>query len=146
MIEQRWEFRAGVLKAFGASGSVVAELLTFNDVARPAFAEGPLFPLPPEPHVETWREYAVEAAERGVWNALRSRLPQLQFPVRAGMSQTEAYQAATRRGEARRFPTAKGRRCARRVSSGSGCENRSPGRSRSFAPPTATISSFWCGR
>jgi hypothetical protein len=41
----------------------------------------------------------VEASELGAWEVLRSRLPQLRFPVRAGISATEAYRAATRRGE-----------------------------------------------
>ncbi len=59
----------------------------------------PFLPPPPEPHVEVWREYAADAAQMGAWEALRRRLPQLRFPVRAGISQTEAYRAATRRGE-----------------------------------------------
>lgn len=60
----------------------------------------PFLPPSPEPHVDVWREYAHDAARLGAWEALRRRLPQLRFPVRAGTSQTEAYQAATRRGEA----------------------------------------------
>ena len=104
MADQRREFRAAVLRAFGASGPVVEELLAFDDVARPPPASAGPFPLPPEPHVETWREYAAEAAEQGAWAVLRSRLPQLRFPIRAGMSQTEAYRAATRRGEIASIP------------------------------------------
>jgi hypothetical protein len=55
-------------------------------------------PLAPEPHVATWRQYAAEAAERGAFETLARRLPQLCFPIREGISQTEAYRAVTRRG------------------------------------------------
>lgn len=46
-----------------------------------------------EPHVATWAEYA-----KSPWPSLR-RLPQTAFPIRAGISQSENYLAATRRGE-----------------------------------------------
>jgi hypothetical protein len=117
MANPRRDFRAGVLMAFGAVGPVVEELLAFGDAAMHSPGQPPLAlpsppsdggegrvrgmpPLPPEPHVEAWREYVAEATHRGAWDVLRRRLPQFQFPVRAGISQTEAYRAATRRGEA----------------------------------------------
>ncbi|HLL83358.1 MAG TPA: hypothetical protein VK420_11925, partial [Longimicrobium sp.] len=62
-------------------------------------AEGAGYPLPDEPFVAAWEGYAADAARVGVLEALRARLPQLSFPVAAGMSETEAYRAATRRGE-----------------------------------------------
>ncbi|HVS35676.1 MAG TPA: hypothetical protein VMS17_08840 [Gemmataceae bacterium] len=99
MTDPRWEFRAGILQAFGASGPVIEELLAFGAVARRPPHEAPSLPLPAEAHVEVWREYAAQAAKTGAWNALRPRLPQLQFPVRAGISGAPDYLAATRRGE-----------------------------------------------
>lgn len=60
-------------------------------------AETPL-PPPDEPFVSIWQEWAAEARDMGAWKVLASRLPQLAFPVRPGMSGTEAYQAATRKG------------------------------------------------
>ena len=108
MAESKRDFRAGVLTAFGAAGAAVEELLAFGDAARRPAATGgappPLLPLPAEPHVEVWREYAAAAAEVGAWDVLRRRLPQLQFPIAEGISQTEEYRAATRRGEPARPP------------------------------------------
>ena len=55
-------------------------------------------PLADEPFVETWAEYAAQAATRGVYEVLRERLVQLRFPIQAGISTTPEYQAATRKG------------------------------------------------
>lgn len=56
------------------------------------------FPLPDEPFVPFWESLAAEARTRGAFAALREHLPQLRFPVRPGISETEGYRAATRRG------------------------------------------------
>lgn len=56
------------------------------------------FPLPDEPFVPFWEFLAAEARTRGAFAALREHLPQLRFPVRPGISETEGYRAATRRG------------------------------------------------
>lgn len=55
-------------------------------------------PLPDEPFVAAWEDYAREAAGRGLLETLREKLVQLRFPVAAGVRQTPAYLAATRRG------------------------------------------------
>lgn len=92
--------RRRVLAEVGAQGGEVEELLAYNasTVERRGFPALPGFPLPDEPHLEAWRSYAEEAARRGAWATLRERLPQLRFPVAAGMSEREAYRAATRKG------------------------------------------------
>ena len=56
--------------------------------------------IPPEdqPFVEAWEEYIRDIPEKGVLNALRERLVQLNFPVQEEMSTNPNYQAATRRG------------------------------------------------
>ncbi len=56
--------------------------------------------IPPadEPFTEAWEEYIRDIPEKGVLNALRERLVQLNFPVQEGMSTNPNYQAATRRG------------------------------------------------
>ena len=94
--------QASVLAALGASPAEVAELLAYNENLFDLGALGPetRFPLPDEPFVAFWREIAEEAQERGAFAVLRERLPQLRFPVRAGISETEPYRAATRRGVA----------------------------------------------
>ena len=56
------------------------------------------WPLADEPHLEAWTDYAREAQEKGALPALRERLVQLRFPVEEGISQTDTYRAATRRG------------------------------------------------
>ncbi|MBD0319649.1 MAG: hypothetical protein ICV87_04900 [Gemmatimonadetes bacterium] len=92
--------RAEVLRRMGAGEAETAELLAHN---RNLFQlpEGgpPPFPLPDEPFVEAWAGYAAEARERGVLPVLRERLVQLRFPVRAGISDTDAYRRAVRGGE-----------------------------------------------
>jgi hypothetical protein len=50
--------------------------------------------------VAAWEEYAVAARVVGVFEVLKQRLVQLRFPIKEGISQTEAYLSATRRGVA----------------------------------------------
>ena len=91
---------ADLLASYGASASEIEELLAYNRSSfdrRGAYTP-PVFPLPAESHVAAWERYALEAAEAGPFAALRRRLVQLRFPIREGISQTEAYRAATLRG------------------------------------------------
>jgi len=86
----------------GASGSVLEELLWYDTPLLPAdaVAAAAAADYPDEPYLAAWEEYAGDAEERGAVAALAARLPQMRFPVRAGISATEEYRAATRRGEA----------------------------------------------
>jgi hypothetical protein len=63
-----------------------------------ALDEGLSLPLPDEPFVAFWEARAAEAGERGAFAVLREHMPQLRFPVRAGISDSAGYQGATRRG------------------------------------------------
>lgn len=92
--------REEVLRGHGAGDAEVAELLAYNDNAfRLEGAPGPdAFPLPDEPFVAAWEGYAAESERKGVLPVLREHLVQLRFPVRAGISGTQEYAAATRRG------------------------------------------------
>lgn len=88
------------LLALGASGTVLDELLAYT--ANPFDTTGqtdPSVPFPDAPHLEAWDEYAEEAARDGVLAMLARRLVQFRFPIDAGISATDAYKAATRRGE-----------------------------------------------
>lgn len=90
--------RADILRSAGATGSEVAELLAYGEVvfSRP---DQPLeFPLADEPFVADWEVYAREAESDGVVPTLRGRLVQLRFPLVAGISESQAYRAATRTG------------------------------------------------
>ncbi|MEH1901846.1 MAG: hypothetical protein V7L04_10625 [Nostoc sp.] len=93
-------FRTDVLTYFGATAAQVEELLVYN---QNIFDHNTLthkvnFPLTSEPHIAAWEEYAVLARVIGVFELLKQRLVQFQFPIIEGISQTEAYQSATRRG------------------------------------------------
>lgn len=96
----RRQERLEILLEHDASLEAAAELLEYN---RPVCDQAQLlptlrFPLAPEPHVERWQVYASEAETSGVFEALKRRLVQLNFPIREGISQSKDYRAATRRG------------------------------------------------
>lgn len=97
--DARESFRRQVLVAAGAATGVAEELLSYNanpfDLAR---LDSLSLPLHDEPQVEAWRDYAAEAASAGAIPALAERLVQLRFPIEKGISQSEEYRAATRRG------------------------------------------------
>lgn len=90
-------FRRTILAGAGASPTVCDELLAYNenvfDHSRLTFA------VEPEPFVEKWRRYAAVAERTGAYTCLQQKLVQLRFPIREGISQSNAYQRATRRGE-----------------------------------------------
>jgi hypothetical protein len=119
------EFRRDVLAGFGAGGAETDELLRYGESGFQAPPGGlpARFPLTDEPFVSAWESYAQDAAERGVFPALRDRLVQLRFPVEAGIGATAAYRAATRQG----VPPPEG---------APGLELRSPDALRLFLHPT----------
>lgn len=94
------QLRASVLASYGATTLETEELLAYNqNIFEHSFLTLPCkFPLPPEPHVAAWEEYASFAKKVGVFQALSSKLIQLKFPILKGISQTEAYRFATRKG------------------------------------------------
>ena len=91
--------RIQVLERVGADASEREELLAYgqNVFDRSGLA-GLLFPLDPEPCVMAWRAYAERSQAIGVVAELTRRLVQLRFPIQDGISQTDAYRAATLRG------------------------------------------------
>lgn len=94
-------FRSNVLTTHGATSAEADELLAYNqNMFDHTGLKLPLDPpLPDEPFVATWHSYAAEAEERqDVFACLQDRLVQLRFPIQAGISQTEAYRSATRKG------------------------------------------------
>jgi hypothetical protein len=95
----RLALRRDVLESCGAAESEIDELLRYNESSFEETLSPPIaFPLEDEPFVAAWERYLREASTEGVLEVLRRALVQLQFPIQAGISQNEAYLAATRRG------------------------------------------------
>jgi hypothetical protein len=101
MLNQQ-SFRTDVLIDFQATVVQMEELLLYNQNVfhQHTSIDRLKFPLSCEPHLVAWEEYAVAAKLLGAFEVLKQRLVQLQFPIAEGISQTQAYQAATRRGVA----------------------------------------------
>jgi hypothetical protein len=93
----RTEARAEILRGFGAGAGELEELLAYTNPVW-IVPESVDLPLEDEPSAIAWREYAAGAASRGVLPVLREHLVQLRFPITEGISATEVYGAAIRRG------------------------------------------------
>jgi hypothetical protein len=88
-----------VLAGHGAGAACAERLLEYNQTPfDPARLEGHTWPMADEAHLSAWDEYARDADSVGAIPALRARLVQLHFPVEAGISATDPYRAATRKG------------------------------------------------
>jgi hypothetical protein len=94
------DLQDSVLARLGAAPGEAAELRAYNENVFDLGALGPetRFPFPDEPFVAFWEAVAAESRERSAFAVLRERLPQLAFPIREGISRTEAYRDATLRG------------------------------------------------
>jgi hypothetical protein len=93
--DQRFEQRRQVLVNHGATATEVIELLAYN---QNIFVQEQAETVEPELHVRAWQGYLAEAAVVGVWESLKRRLVQLQFPIQLGISETVEYRSSTRRG------------------------------------------------
>ncbi|HEX9944650.1 MAG TPA: hypothetical protein VGG03_21785 [Thermoanaerobaculia bacterium] len=92
--------QAEILARLGASPAEAQELLAYNENVFDLQALTPevRFPLPDEPFVAFWEPLVAASRERGAFAVLREHLPQLRFPIDAGIGESEPYRAATRRG------------------------------------------------
>lgn len=89
------------LMAAGASEAQIAELQRYDAHAYGDHEpQAEPLPLADEPFVDCWARWLEEARDAGVFPVLARYLPQLAFPVREGMRQSDAYRAATLRGVA----------------------------------------------
>ncbi|MCP4251982.1 MAG: hypothetical protein GY775_01010 [Candidatus Scalindua sp.] len=93
-------FRSTVLDKYGASENEKEELLLYNrNVFDHSDITSPLkLPLGDELFVSAWERYAEDAKKSGVFHSLKSRLVQLSFPVKEGISKTQDYRSATLSG------------------------------------------------
>lgn len=89
-----------------------AALRALRAYLLPAFTRetaAPNQPLEDKALVETWEGYLAEAQEAGVYATLRKHWVQFQFPVAEGMSRSDSYRQATRRGASTQLmPEARG--------------------------------------
>lgn len=94
--------REEILRGAGAENEVLSEVLIYNEnhFNIPSHSEGAVvFPLPDEPFLSAWEEYAAAGEKTGIYEVLQKKLVQLNFPVQTGMSSNANYLAATRKGE-----------------------------------------------
>ena len=93
-------FRSQVLTSYGAKNSELTELLDYNrnvfDLRRIEDADNS---SPDRPQLSLWRQTLETGKTTGIFQALRSILVQLQFPIRSGISQTKLYREATLKGQ-----------------------------------------------
>jgi hypothetical protein len=95
---ERREQRRAWLQDLGADRSVLDEVLSYTEPVMPPGEHAAASPAADEPHLAAWVEYARNARTDGAFAALAAHFVQLRFPIRDGISTTEAYRAATRRG------------------------------------------------
>ncbi|MGK7876549.1 MAG: hypothetical protein AB4426_25610 [Xenococcaceae cyanobacterium] len=97
----RLKLRSDTLAIYNASDSEMQELLAYNQNVfdHSSLKSFRALPLEAEPHIATWEQYAAEAETVGAYAALKPRLVQFKFPILSGISETEAYRAATRKGK-----------------------------------------------
>lgn len=93
------QFCADTLAGYGASESEILELLAYNQnvFARPLLEH--LCQPQSEPYLATWEQYAKKSATVGAYATLKPHFVQLQFPILAGISETQDYRGATRKGK-----------------------------------------------
>jgi len=93
-------FRKQILSSYGASDTVMDELLPYskNRFDHFGLSTPSTYPMSDEPFAEVWEEYARESINQGVFECLKTKLVQLNFPIKKGISQTESYRSATRKG------------------------------------------------
>ena len=95
------ERRIRVLRAYGAEGGTIVELLRYNTnhFDQTSVLTPRSYPLADEEFVSTWIEYVKNVELGKVFDFLKTRLVQLNFPIREGISRCEDYTAATKRGQ-----------------------------------------------
>jgi hypothetical protein len=95
------ERRIRVLRAYGAVGGMIDELLRYNanHFDQTSVLAPRSYPLADEKFVSTWIEYVKNVELGKVFDFLKTRLVQLDFPIREGISRCEDYMAVTKRGQ-----------------------------------------------
>ena len=84
----------------GASDAERRALLEYNEnLFDPSLLDGfSSLPPPDQPFVAAWENYVRTARTKGAFDTLKSCLIELCFPIQEGISQTEPYRSAMRKG------------------------------------------------
>lgn len=100
-------FEAKILRCFGAGQDDLSLLLDYvsNPMSASALPARLTLPLQDEPFAAAWQVYAREAEQSGFLQVLPQRLIQLNFPIEPGISSSQEYQAAGKKGQ---FPEDRG--------------------------------------
>ncbi|WP_299618562.1 hypothetical protein [uncultured Tenacibaculum sp.] len=85
------------LRGLTNNEEVIQEVFEYtqNKFVKPSFSKF----SKEEKYIETWEAYNEESKLLGVFKTLKKYIVQLQFPVKAGISSTEAYKNVTLRGK-----------------------------------------------
>lgn len=94
--ESSAEFLAGNLPAEDQLALTNYNQAWFKDAIPSAV---PSLPLPPEPSLAVWQEYAEEARDNHWPEVLAEKFPAFRFPIADGISQTPEYRQAINKGE-----------------------------------------------
>jgi anti-sigma regulatory factor (Ser/Thr protein kinase) len=87
-----------LLQSRGVSGETLEDLVAYGAALLEALPRKKFMVPPDEPHLEAWATYAADARTLGAVGALERRFPQLRFPIREGISGSDSYRRATRKG------------------------------------------------
>jgi hypothetical protein len=92
--------RRNYLDRLGGDRESIESLLSYTENHFPieAVPPSPVLPMKDEGHLQTWRAYAEEQGA-SPFEFLRQRLVQLNFPIREGISGSQAYAEAIRQGK-----------------------------------------------
>lgn len=98
-LKDRLHKRKNAVMKLTGEGNVVDEVLAYcESLFHPdSLPQSPVFPMKEEPHLRDWREY-LDELPKNHFEYFQARIPQLNIPVREGISQTEAYADIVRRG------------------------------------------------
>jgi hypothetical protein len=97
---EKTEYRKDILKKYGASDDDAGILLDYNENSFNFDNLNGIgkFPVESEPFSVTWKSYASESAGKCLFEYLKGKLIQFNFPVEEGISRKESYIDATLNG------------------------------------------------
>ena len=91
--------RIEILKLFGATENDLDCLIEYNkNIFDHSLLDKKKLPLDDEPFVKDWIKYQSNSQKNGIFDELKKVFIQFNFPVEAGISQTQKYTNAVKKG------------------------------------------------